>query len=144
MTSVEQLKSGTNYLTPDGTTLQLFHTSQITIIMDPADEKRGCMLIRACTLNRWNMVNEFLTYLECPIRCCLPQLCAHLCLPRPVLSLGAKLPTAFFGSLQKISVLYKNKLFKETKTRQNTTWHSLTTVLYYLLIKYNANSKPKH
>ena len=41
MTSVEQLKSGANCLTPDGTTFQLFHPSQITIIMDPADLKRG-------------------------------------------------------------------------------------------------------
>ena len=36
VTSVEQLKSGANCLTPDGDTFQLSHTSQITI-MDPAD-----------------------------------------------------------------------------------------------------------
>ena len=33
--SVEQLNSGDNCLTPDGDTFQLFHTSQITIFMDP-------------------------------------------------------------------------------------------------------------
>ena len=54
MTSVEQLKSGVNCLIPDGDTVQLFHTSQITI-MNPA-EKKGCMLIRACMLNRSNTV----------------------------------------------------------------------------------------
>ena len=36
VTSVEQLKSGANCLTPDGETFQLFHPNQITIIMDPA------------------------------------------------------------------------------------------------------------
>ena len=41
VTSVEQLKTGANCLTPDGDTLQLFHTSQITIIVDPADYKGG-------------------------------------------------------------------------------------------------------
>ena len=56
MTSVEQLKSSANCLTPDGDTFQLFHTSQTTIIMDPADQKSGCMLISVCTLNRLNMV----------------------------------------------------------------------------------------
>ena len=35
--SVEQLKSGANCLTPDHDTFWLFHTSQITIIRDPAD-----------------------------------------------------------------------------------------------------------
>ena len=37
--SVEQLKSGTNHLTPDGDTFQLFHISQIKIIMNPAAKK---------------------------------------------------------------------------------------------------------
>ena len=37
VTSVEQLKSGANCLTPNGDTLQLFHNSQITIIMDTPD-----------------------------------------------------------------------------------------------------------
>ena len=37
MTSVEQLKSYANCLKPDGDTFKLFHTGQITIIMDPAD-----------------------------------------------------------------------------------------------------------
>ena len=32
-----QLESGANCLTPDSDTFQLFHTSQITIIMDPVD-----------------------------------------------------------------------------------------------------------
>ena len=37
MTSVEQLKSGAICLTPDEDTFQLFHTSQITVIMDLDD-----------------------------------------------------------------------------------------------------------
>ena len=37
VTSVEQLKSDVNCLTPDGDTFHLFHNSKITIIMDPAD-----------------------------------------------------------------------------------------------------------
>ena len=37
MTSVEQLKSSVNCIAPDCNTFQLFHTSEITIIMDPAD-----------------------------------------------------------------------------------------------------------
>ena len=37
MTCAEQLKSGAYYLIPDADTFQLFHTSQIAIIMDPAD-----------------------------------------------------------------------------------------------------------
>ena len=37
LTSVEQLNSGANCLIPDVDPFQLFHTSQITIIMDPAD-----------------------------------------------------------------------------------------------------------
>ena len=57
MTSVEQLKSSVNCLTQDGDTFHLFHPRQITTIMDPADSKRGCTLIRACTLNRLNMVS---------------------------------------------------------------------------------------
>ena len=59
VTSVEQLKCDGNCLTPDGDTFQLFHTSQITIIMDSADLKRRCTLIRACTLNRSNTVTIF-------------------------------------------------------------------------------------
>ena len=55
MISVEQLKSGANCLTPDGDIFQ-FQTSKITIIMDPADQKRGYGLIRACTINRSNSV----------------------------------------------------------------------------------------
>ena len=55
MTSVEEQRSGANLSTPDGDTFQLFHTSPITIITDAAD-KKGCTLIRACTLNRWNKV----------------------------------------------------------------------------------------
>ena len=50
------MKSGANCLTLDGNTFQLFHTSKITIIIDHADLKRGCMLIRACMLNRLNTV----------------------------------------------------------------------------------------
>ena len=57
MTSVEQLKTSVNCLTQDGDTFNLFHTRQITIIMDPADSKRGCTLIRACTLNKLNMLS---------------------------------------------------------------------------------------
>ena len=34
----------------------LFYTSQITIVIDPADQERGCTLIRACTLNRSNAI----------------------------------------------------------------------------------------
>ena len=49
MTIVE-LKSGANCLTPDD------DTSQISIMMDPANKKMGCTLIRACTLNRSNTV----------------------------------------------------------------------------------------
>ena len=41
VTSVEQLKSSANCLTPDGDTFLLFHNSQITIIIDPADCKRS-------------------------------------------------------------------------------------------------------
>ena len=37
MTSIEQLKSDANCLTPDGDTFQLFHTSQITIVMGLVD-----------------------------------------------------------------------------------------------------------
>ena len=33
LVSVEQLNSGANCLTPDGDTTQLFHTTQITIII---------------------------------------------------------------------------------------------------------------
>ena len=51
VTGVEQLKSGANCST-DGDTFKLFHTSQITIIMDPADQRKGCTLIRAGTLNQ--------------------------------------------------------------------------------------------
>ena len=36
MTSVEELKNGANCLTPDDEIVQLFNTSQITIIMDSA------------------------------------------------------------------------------------------------------------
>ena len=35
--TTEQLKSGANCLTQDGDSIQLIHTNQFTIIMDPAD-----------------------------------------------------------------------------------------------------------
>ena len=37
VTSAEQLNSSVNCFTPDGDTFQLFHTSEITIILDPAE-----------------------------------------------------------------------------------------------------------
>ena len=54
VTGVEQLESGASCITPDHNLFQLFHTSQITIIMDRAVQKTGCMLIRECMFNRAN------------------------------------------------------------------------------------------